>query len=66
MENTKKKSKKKLLIAKIVIVLSIVLLISLFCVVIAQTVKVNRLSEELEKQNQTYKSTTTQSTISEE
>ena len=63
MENGKKKSKKKMLVAKIIIILSTLLLISLFCVVIAQTVKVNNLSDELDKQNRTYQSTSSEVTV---
>lgn len=55
MKNLKKQTKKKLW-TKILIVLGFALILALFCVVIAQTVKINRLQNELKKANETYQS----------
>ena len=55
MENLKKQTKKKLW-TKILIVLGFAFILALFGVVIAQTVKINRLQDELKKANETYQS----------
>ena len=55
MENLKKQTKKKLW-TKILIVLGFTLILALFGVVIAQTVKINRMQNELKKANETYQS----------
>lgn len=45
------KRRKALLIIKITIVVSISLLVILFSIIIAQTVKINRLQNEINNQN---------------
>ncbi len=59
MEKLKKQNKKKLW-TKILILLAFALILALFCVVIAQTVKINRLNGELERTNQSYESESTE------
>ncbi len=48
--------KKALLIIKLSIVLAIALLVVLFSIIIAQTVKINNLQNEIDATNQTYQS----------
>lgn len=55
MRSLKKQSKKKVL-TTISILSAFALIIALFCVVIAQTVKINRLNNELKNINETYQS----------
>lgn len=57
MEN---KRRKKKLILKIAIIIALALMFALFCVVIAQTVRISKLNNEIEKINQTYHSQTTE------
>lgn len=60
MENLRKRKSKKTLITKILILLAFVLIISLFGVVIAQTVKINNLNQKIINSNETYQSQTTE------
>ena len=60
MENLRKRKSKKTLITKILILLAFALIISLFCVVIAQTVKINNLNKKISDLNETYQSETTE------
>ena len=48
--------KKALLIIKLSIVLAIALLVVLFSIIIAQTVEINNLQNEIDTTNQTYQS----------
>lgn len=59
MKNLKKQSKKKFLTTASIL-LAFALIIALFCVVIAQTVKINRLNDELNNANQSYESESTE------
>ena len=59
MEN-QRKNKKKQLITKILLLLAGLLMIALLCVVIAQTVRIHKLTNKVEQLNQTYQSQTTE------
>jgi hypothetical protein len=52
------KRKKALLIIKITAVISVLLLVALFSIIIAQTVKINRLQNEIDNQNIYYSEAT--------
>lgn len=56
MEN--KRKRKKILIAKILTVTSLLLFITLFSIVIWQTVKINNLNNDINKINEEYQSET--------
>lgn len=56
MEN--KRKRKKILIAKILTVTSLLLFITLFSIVIWQTVKINNLNNDINKIDEEYQSET--------
>lgn len=56
MEN--KRRAKKVLIAKILTVSAVLLFITLFCIIIWQTVEISRLNGEISNLNETYQSET--------
>lgn len=56
MEN--KRRAKKVLIAKILTVSAVLLFITLFCIIIWQTVEISRLNSEISNLNETYQSET--------
>ncbi len=56
MEN--KRKRKKILIAKILTVTSLLLFLTLFSIVIWQTVKINNLNNDINKINEEYQSET--------
>ena len=58
MENLRKRKSKKTLIAKISILVAFALIISLFGVVIAQSVRIAKLNNEFEKTKNSYQAET--------